>query len=178
MAEFVAGKGTTALGIIGTVLGSLGVAGNNGLLGWNNVGGHCAGNCSENMPVNRYELGQEQTIARLQADVALRDANIYNDQKLLEVYKYVDGELKDIRATVAANDKAQAIKNVQIDGAFAVLGEKLAREHDERCCADNSIITYLNATFYPKMVADITTGTTTTAQPTYNPLPNCGCGCR
>jgi hypothetical protein len=31
MAEFVAGKGTTALGIIGTVLGSLGVAGSNGM---------------------------------------------------------------------------------------------------------------------------------------------------
>lgn len=35
MAEYVAGKGTTALGIIGTVLGSIGtagVAGNGGIL--------------------------------------------------------------------------------------------------------------------------------------------------
>lgn len=32
-----------------------------------------------------------------------------------------------------------------------------------------------NATFYPKMVADVTTGTTTTAQMLYNPLPSCGC---
>ena len=44
---------------------------------------------------------------------------------------------------------------------------------------DNTIVTYTNATFYPKMVADITTGTGTTPQSTYNPLPvsTCGCGC-
>ena len=47
-----------------------------------------------------------------------------------------------------------------------------------RCCADNSIVNYANTTFYPKMVADVTTGTGTTAQTLYNPLPDCGdCGC-
>ena len=37
----------------------------------------------------------------------------------------------------------------------------------------------MNATFYPKMVADVTTGTATTAQPTYDPLPldDCNCDC-
>lgn len=55
---------------------------------------------------------------------------------------------------------------------------QIDRERDERKCADNTIITYTNATFYPKMVADVTTDTTTTAQSTYNPLPRCGnCGC-
>jgi hypothetical protein len=54
MAEFVAGKGTTALGIIGTVLGSLGVAGNNGMgLNLFGTGSNC--NCSEDHTVNRYE---------------------------------------------------------------------------------------------------------------------------
>ena len=43
----------------------------------------------------------ESTIAKLQSEVALRDANIYNDQKLLEVYKYVDGELKYINSAYA-----------------------------------------------------------------------------
>ena len=184
MAEFVAGKGTTALGIIGTVLGSLGVAGNNGM-GANLLGnGNCS--CSENMPVNRYELGQETTISKLESENALLKANTYGDQKLLEVYKYVDGELKDIRSTMCANDKALAVSNAKIEGTFAVLGEQikaqrnefltaLKREADERCCGDNSIVTYANATFYPKMVADVTTGTTVTAQPTYNPVYNCVC---
>lgn len=51
-------------------------------------------------------------------------------------------------------------------------------EAERRCCADNSIVTYTNATFYPKMVADVTTGTGTTAQTTYNPIPNCGGCCK
>lgn len=41
-------------------------------------------------------------------------------------------------------------------------------------------VNYMNATFYPKQVADVTTGTTTTAQTLYNPLPvtgNCNCDC-
>ena len=38
-------------------------------------------------------------------------------------------------------------------------------------------MTYANATFYAKQVADVTTGTGTTAQTLYNPLPKCGSGC-
>ena len=49
-------------------------------------------------------------------------------------------------------------------------------EAERRCCGDNSIVTYVNATFYPKQVADVTTGTATTAQTLYNPIPKCG-GC-
>ena len=190
MAEFaskgVAGTGL-GLGIAGTALGVLNGGIGNLFGGWGCNNGGWNG-CSANTPVNRYELGQEQTISRLQADVALRDANIYNDQKLLDVYKYFDGQVKDIRATMCENDKALAVSNAKIEGTFAVLGEQikaqrnefmcaLNRERDERCCGDNAIVTYTNATFYPKMVADVTTGTTTTAQPTYNPIPKCGCGC-
>ena len=55
----------------------------------------------------------------------------------------------------------------------------ICRERDDRKCADNTIVTYVNATFYPKQVADVTVGTTSTPQTVYNPLPasNCGCGC-
>lgn len=186
MAEFaskgVAGSGL-GLGIAGTALGVLN-GGLGGLLG----GWGCNGSCGENTMVNRYELNQSGQISKLESEVALRDANIYNDQKLLEVYKYFDGQVKDIRATMCENDKALAVSNAKIEGTFAVLGEQLkaqrnefmcalTREKDERCCGDNSIVTYANATFYPKMVADVTTGATVTAQPTYNPVYNCGCGC-
>jgi hypothetical protein len=186
MAEFaskgVAGTGL-GLGIAGTALGLLGNGLGNILGGWG-----CNNVCGDNMPINRYELDQTSRIAKLESEVALRDANIYNDQKLLEVYKYFDGQVKDIRETICANDKALAVSNAKIEGTFAVLGEKinaqhnefmcaLKREADERCCGDNSIVTYLNATFYPKQIADVTVGTTSTAQATYNPVYNCGC-CR
>lgn len=165
------------LGIAGTALGVL-----NGGLGNLLGGGNCA--CSEDHLVNRYEAEQAAKIAELETEVKLRDSNIYTDSKILDVYKYFDGENKAIRAELAN----QAVKNAQIEGTFAVLGEQqkamrnefmcaLNREKDERCCGDNAIINYSNATFYPKLVADVTAGTTTTAQTLYNPLPNCGCGC-
>lgn len=55
------------------------------------------------------------------------------------------------------------------------LEEKIKAEKAARQCADNSIVNYVNATFYPKMVADVTTGSGTTAQTLYNPLPAQSC---
>ena len=105
MAEFaskgVAGSGL-GLGIAGTALGVLnGGLGN--ILGtnYNNCG------CSENMMVNRYELSQEQKIAKLETEVALRDANIYSDQKLSEVYKDLSARINGLEAGL----NAQAVYN-------------------------------------------------------------------
>ena len=181
-------KGNAALttGIIGTAGVGLGLLGSLlGVNGWNlgvNPGCGAVPACSENMPVTRYELDQESKIAELQSQIALRDANTYNDQKSLELYKYFDGELRDIRNTLCA----QAVTNQKTADSFALasadlaavkasLEGKIAMEAERRCCADNAIVTYANATFYPKMVADVTVGTTSTAQMLYNPIPNCGC---
>lgn len=120
MAEFaskgVAGSGL-GLGIAGTALGIL-----NG--GWLNGTGLFNNNtcgCSENMVVNRYELGQESKIAELQSQIALRDANTYNDQKILEVYKYFDGELKQIRETQNNKWTDQAVINATVNSSLNVL---------------------------------------------------------
>jgi hypothetical protein len=91
MAEFASkGVGGTALGLS---IGALGAQVLTGGLG-NLFGGLGAnGNCnSDNMPVNRYEAAQNARIAALETEVKLRDANTYTDQKLLDVYKYVDGK--------------------------------------------------------------------------------------
>ena len=181
-----ASKGVGAAGLTTGIIGSaLGVL--NGGLG-NVLGGvgTWGANCHENMPVNRYDLAQESKIAELQSQIALRDANTYNDQKVLEVYKYFDGKLNEVQAVLGS----QAVQNQATKDSFQLLQERLdccknemcgalARERDERKCGDNAIINYVNATFYPKLVSDITTGTTTTAQTLYNPLPvaTCGCGC-
>lgn len=121
MAEFatkgVAGSGL-GLGIAGTALGVLnGGLGN--LLGanYNNCG------CSENMAVSRYELGQESRIAKLESEIALRDANIYNDQKSLELYKYFDGEIKRIDRTLCE----QAVYNATQTGAISCIQGQIAQ---------------------------------------------------
>lgn len=146
---------------------------------WNNEWG-----CSENHHVNRYELGLQQQIAEKDSQIALRDANTYNDQKNLEMYKYIDGRLRDIEKELCA----QAVVNQATKDSFQLvqqeqkcccdrLEQAIKNEAQERRCADRTIINYVNATFYPKMVADVTTGTTTTAQTLYNPLPIDGCCC-
>ena len=148
--------------------------------GWNGYGG-C---CSDNMPVTRYDMDKEHDIAAKDAEISLLKANIYNDQKALELYAYVDGQLKDIRQSLCN----QAVHNQRTEDSFALvrqdveavrseLSKDIKIEAERRCCGDNSIVTYANATFYPKMVADVTTGTGTTAQTLYNPLPKCGGGC-
>lgn len=185
--EYTAGKGTTALGIIGTALGGLAVAGGS-LLGANGVlnprAAAAEGCCSENHLVNRYEAAQAARIAELETEVKLRDANTYTDQKALETYKYIDGRLRDVESQISA----QAVINQRTADSFALAASDLAAtkaelksdiklEAERRCCGDNAIVTYTNATFYPKQVADVTTGTATTAQTTYNPIPKCGCCC-
>lgn len=175
------GKANAALttGIIGTA--GFGAQLLSNLLGggW---GVNPAAGCSENTPVTRYELDRGQQLAAKDAEIALLKANTYNDQKSLEMYAYLDGQLKDIRKTLCD----QAVHNQRTEDSFVLARQDIASvkselhreiemEAERRCCGDNSIVTYANATFYPKQVADVTTGTATTAQTLYNPLPKCGC---
>lgn len=183
MAEYtnssnVAKAGLTT-GIIGSALGAI----NSGLLnGGGILGGMPGGGCSEDHCVNRYEAGQQARIAELETEVKLRDSNIYTDSKMLEMYKYFDGELRGVRETLCG----QAVMNQKTADSFDMVKQDIvctknelytaiARERDERCCGDNALANYVNATFYPRMTADITTAATTTAQALYNPVQNCCC---
>ena len=104
----VAGSGL-GLGIAGTALGLLN-NGAGGILNW-------MGNCNNG--------GALEKISALESAVALRDANIYNDQKLLELYKYVDGELKDIRREMCDNKLSQAVINAKFESGIDVLGTQV-----------------------------------------------------
>lgn len=123
MAEFaskgVAGTGL-GLGIAGTALGLMngGLGGllNNNMCNYNN-------GCSENSLVNRYDLDRESRISKLESEIALRDANIYNDQKSLELYKYFDGEIKRIDKTLCE----QAVYNATQTGAISCIQGQIAQ---------------------------------------------------
>lgn len=184
-------KAGLATGITGTTLGALNMLGSGaGLLSGlgRAVGVNEGCCCSEDRLVNRFELEQQNEIERLRTEVALRDANIFTDQKNLEMYKYVDGRLNAIEKQLCL----QEVQNQKTADSFQIVNErmeccckslesKICNEAKERRCADNTMVNYMNATFYPKQVADVTTGSTTTAQNLFNPLPaqtcNCNCGC-
>lgn len=141
--------------------------------GWNR-NGNC--NCADT-PVTRYELGMEQTIAAQSSKIALLEANTYNDQKSLELYRYIDGKLNEINATLAA----QAVTNTAVNSAMQAMdykfGQQIALEAERRECADCKIVNYVNSTFAPKLITDFAAGTTSAAAQVYNPL-KCGqCGC-
>ena len=76
----------------------------------------------------------------------------------------------------ATKDSFQLVME-RLECAKSEMGEAICREAAARKCGDNTIVNYTNATFYPKQVADVTTGDTTVAQTTYNPLPVDTCGC-
>ena len=202
MAEFGSkGMTGTALGLSIGALGTQLLNGNlNGLLGGllgngnNNAATEMAmaamlagaantgRSCGDHHGYDRYDAGKDARIAELETEVKLRDANTYTDQKILATYQYVDGQLKDVRDELCR----QRVHNQRTEDSFALasadlaavkaeLSGQIAMEAERRCCADNSIVNYANATFYPKLVADVTAGTTTTAQTLYNPIPKCGC---
>lgn len=206
MAEFASkgvGGAGLGLGIAGTalglangglnnLLGNLGFGGNANLindiaglsLASNLLGGRscgCGNGCNETIGATRYDLDIMNQMAQKDAKIARLEVSQETDQKILELYKYIDGKDKVTGETIAQIAAAQAVQNQKINDNMkfieADLNNKIAAEKNARCCADNSIVTYANATFYAKLVADVTAGTATTPQATYNPIPNCGCGC-
>lgn len=100
------GNLNTVLGAIGTY-GALG--GNLGgiLGGWNNNG------CSENTPVNRYELNLVTALASKDGEIALLKADKYTDQKIVEATSYLEGQINSLAAEVRANKDAQNAINLQ-----------------------------------------------------------------
>ena len=101
-------------GYIGGITALLGLA-NGGVLNSNN------GNCEGDHVVNRYEAGQSAEIAALKADIKLRDANTYTDQKMLDMYQYLDGRLRGVEGQISA----QAVVNAQITANLSCMHNTL-----------------------------------------------------
>jgi hypothetical protein len=131
--------------------------------------------CSEDHCVNRYELELKQEIAAKDSKIALLEANTFTDGKMLEMYKYIDGELRGVREFICE----QKVRNQGNADAIRELDKKIdysvALEAERRKCADKSIVGYLNSTFAPKAVADYTAGSTSAVMQTRNPLCECEC---
>lgn len=110
-----ASKGIGAAGLTTGIIGTAGVGLSllNGGLG--NLFGSNAHNCgcSENMPVSRYELGLQQEIASKDARIGLLESNVYTDQKLVETYTALNGQINALAAEVRANKDAQVAVNMQ-----------------------------------------------------------------
>lgn len=161
----------SVLGALGTA-GFLGLNANNilggGLFGCNRNGNNC---CESDHVVNRYELAMQNALAAKDSEIALLKSNTYQDQKTLELYRYIDAQLNAINNRLAAQDVrnqgvADAIREVSKD-----IDAKVNLEAERRCCADQRLVAYMNGTFAPKVIVGFTPDATkTTPANTYNPL--------
>lgn len=112
MAEFT----SRGQGNLNTVLGAVGTAGAimPGLFG-GLFGGGCnaAAVCSDNVAVNRYELTMAQALSAKDGEIALLKADKYTDQKIVEAYKDLVGQINGLAAEVRSNRDEQQGINLQ-----------------------------------------------------------------
>ena len=154
-------------GVAGTALGlgigSLGLQLLNGGLG-NFLGGITG---TQNTP--------EQTAFGLYKGYRDADDAIIakHNKDSFDLYKYsrdsydaIQKEISDLKTKLAVSDAVQPWKDKSIYDAIAL-------EAERRCCNDGKIVNYSNQMFYPVSIADVTTGTTSTARIPFNPM--CGC---
>lgn len=109
MAEFA------SRGVANTGLG-LGIAGTAGWLlngGLGNIFGGGMSNCAANNYVNRYEMTMAQELAAKDGKIALLEADKYTDEKMVEVYKDLVGQINALAAQVQANKDEQYGVNMQ-----------------------------------------------------------------
>ena len=101
----VAGAGL-GLGIAGTALGLLNGNGLGNILGGYGYNG--------NAGYSRYDAEKDARIANLETEVKLRDANTYTDQKLLEVYGFVNKKFDCIEHELADQRVYNAVNTTTI----------------------------------------------------------------
>ena len=131
--------------------------------------------CHEDHFITRHEFGLEKELAAKDSKIALLESTIFTDKKSLELYQYIDGQLKEVREFICE----QKVRNQGNGDAIRELDRKIdsavALEAERRCCADQRIVAYANGTFAPKVIVGFTPDATdTTPASTYNPLC-CGC---
>ena len=110
------GKGNlgVTLGAIGTGLGVLGGGLGNLLGGWGMSPAMAAGAvCSENTPVTRYALEQQQTISEKNMEIAYWRGQDETNRKITESYSKLEKRLIELAAEIRANKDEQAAINMQ-----------------------------------------------------------------
>lgn len=122
---------------LNTVLGSIGTAGAlmGGLLNLGGMAnncnsgcnGGCNGGCSENQLVNRYELTLQQELAAKDAEIGLLKADKYTDEKLVEVYKDLQGQINALQQAQNQVNMQQAVYNATNTAAISCIQNQIAQ---------------------------------------------------
>lgn len=119
-----ASRGVGAAGLTTGIIGTAGVGLNllGNLMGVNGRGVGCYEG------VNHNELFMNQRIGDLEAQIALRDANIYGDQKMLELYKYFDGKLAAVNEQLCRQQQLNAYMQSSLNSFAGLTKTVIPRE--------------------------------------------------
>jgi hypothetical protein len=79
--------------------------------------------CSEDHHINRYEAAQSARIAELETEVKLRDANIYTDSKIADVYERLSGRINCVEGQIAQ----QAVYNATNTATLGCISGQIAQ---------------------------------------------------
>ena len=121
MSNEYASRGVGNAGLTTGIIGTAGWLLNGGL---GNIlgGGNCQNVPSENMPVNRYELGLQQENAALKTQLEMHKAEIYTDNKFDALNERYEGRFNRIENRLAE----QAVHNAASDGAMGCMAQQIA----------------------------------------------------
>lgn len=111
----VANAGLTT-GIIGTAFGAM----NSGLLPNLFGGGNCG--CSENMAVNRYELSMQNELTNKDMEIAYLKGREESKSDALEMYKYIDSQIRRIDNELAE----QRVYNATLNSTVGCISGQVA----------------------------------------------------
>lgn len=121
MAEYVAGRGTTAMSILGTTFGAIGTVAS-GL----NLAGTRPAAVYENNAVCVHDMQMTQELAKKDAQIARLESKQYTNDAVIDLYKYVDGEFKTIREQLNAKWTEQAVVNANLSNGLTALSGQAA----------------------------------------------------
>lgn len=142
MSEYVAKQGTTALGIIGTVLGAIGTA----------AAGGAGAAALSGAPTSNMQM----VVAEKDAEIARYRSEKYTDEHILEMYRYIDGRLRTVEQQINDNAAAQAVVNCQNNSAIQLLNQSIV--------AINNTLSLITKTAVPSsIVVDFDTTTSTSS---------------
>lgn len=105
--------------------------------------------CSDNMPINRYELNMVQENSSLKSENALLRADKYTDEKIIEAYKDLVGQINQLKDTVNVNTCNQAVTNQKLADNITFVDSKFDGVYREINQAKQDVLCYVNGTFVP-----------------------------
>lgn len=172
------------LGTIGTIFGATAFAQNSGLLG----GLFGGGRNFEQAEINQLRDKESNDYVELtkgwyESQIAnLKDLYAIRQNDIAEKFSLYQNDNANARALQAQIDELKtkiAVGEAVRPYQDKILMDAIAREANERCCADQRIVCYANQTFTPLYTASQAPGATEvtyTQKPIYNPLCCNPCG--